>query len=116
MALTTSLVPSGIHHSRASGNILAGAGFGEVAGVGAAQLCRFLLPYPAEISDLPGFQDQFYINFQSTDGNVTAASLDAQQFETDPATGLPVVRFRLNIAGLPAAVDVLFEAHHSAGR
>lgn len=116
MALTTSLIANGLHHSLASGNVVAGAGFGEVAGIGAGQLIQFLLPYPREIFDRVGFQDQFYVTVKSLDGNVTSAVPNATQFADDPATGLQIARLDIDVIELPANIEVLFEAHHSSGR
>ena len=116
MALPTTLIPSGIYHSQAEGDVVAGAGFGEVAGVGPNQLCRFLLPYPEAITDPPGFQDQVYVIFKTNDGNISDATLDAVQFETDPTTGLQVIRLLLDVDALPANIQANFEAHQSAGR
>lgn len=116
MALATTLVPSGLHHAVSQGNVVAGAGFGEVAGAGAAQLCRFLLPYPRAEWSRPGFEDQLYVVVKSLDGNVTNAVLDAQALEPDPGGELQIARLRLDVAALPADVQIWFEAHHSTGR
>lgn len=116
MALTTNLIPNGLHHSLSQGDIIAGAGFGEVGAAAANQLCQFLLPYSREITDREGFEDQFYVLFETLDGNVTAASPDAVPFATDPGTGLQIARLRLDVAALPASVKIIFESHHSAGR
>ena len=116
MALTTPLVQAGLHHAVSSGDIVAGAGFGEVAAIGANQLCRFLLPFDEKNWRLPGFAPQFYVFFKSIDGNVTNAIFDAQEFEADVSGDFQVARLRLDVAALPAQVQVWFEAHHSAGR
>lgn len=116
MALVTNLIADGLHHALAAGDVVAGAGFGEVAGVGAAQLIQFLLPYEQEITARVGFEDQFYVTCRSTDGNITAAVPDAVPFATDPVTGLQIARLLVDVAALPANVSILFESHHSAGR
>jgi hypothetical protein len=114
--LATPFISQGLHHAKSEGNVVAGADFGEVAGVGASQLCRFLLPFAAKNWQLPGFADQFYTTFKTVDGNISAAVYDAQEFETDPTTGQQVVRLRLDVGALPASVQIFFESHHSAGR
>lgn len=116
MALTTNLIAEGLHHALSEGNIVAGAGFGEVAGAGAGQLCQFLLPFDPAIVSRVGYADQFYVVFQSLDGNVTAADPDAVPFTTDPTTGLSIARLLLDVTALPANVRVHFESHHSTGR
>jgi hypothetical protein len=116
MALQTTEIPSGLHHAKSEGAVIIGNGFGEVSGVGAAQLCRFLLPFEDRVTEPPGFEDQFYVTFKSVDSNISAAALDAQQFETDPTTGRQIVRLRLDVNALPAIVQVIFEAHQSVGR
>ncbi len=116
MALVTSLIDEGLHHALAVGDIIAGAGFGEVAGPGAGVLMRLLLPFSEEVFDKVGFEEQFYTTFQSLDGNVSAVSMDVTEFETDPSTGQQIIRFRLDVGALPATVDILLESHHSEGR
>lgn len=116
MALTTNLISEGLHHALAAGDVVAGAGFGEVAGVGAGQLIQFLLPFDPAIASRVGFEDQFYVTCRSIDGNITAAVPDAVPFTTDPTTGLQIARLNVDVAALPANVNILFESHHSAGR
>lgn len=116
MALATNLVANGRHHALAQGNVVAGAGFGEVAAAGDAQIFRLLLPFTEDIFRLPGFEEQCYVTFRSLDGLVTGVVLDAVPFETDPGTGLQILRLNIDVLQLPANVHVLVESHHSAGR
>lgn len=116
MALATTLIAEGLHHALAEGDIVAGAGFGEVAGAGTNVLMRLLLPFSEEVFDKVGFEEQFYTFFASRDGNITTVAMDGTEFETDPSTGLQIIRFRLDIAALPASVYILLESHHSEGR
>ena len=114
--LTTPFVPNGLHHAVSEGDIIAGIDYGEVAGAGAAQLCRFLLPFERKNWLLPGFQEQFYVIFKSNDGNITDCVPDAIPFETDPSGLFQIARLRLDVSALPASVQIWFESHHSAGR
>jgi hypothetical protein len=116
MALTVALVAEGILHSQVSGQITVGAGYGQVAALGANQLLKLLLPYNREVYRLPGFKEQIYVLAKPLDSNVSAIALDATQFENDPATGAQVLRLRVDISAVPASVQIWIEAHHSTGR
>lgn len=116
MALTTELVPNGYQHARSLGSVTAGAGYGQVAGAGANQLLKVALPFSPAVFDLPGFEDQTYITSQLLDGNITAMSLDAQQFEYDSTTKQAVLRFRVDVAALPAAISLNVQAEHTPSR
>lgn len=118
MALTASLVPNGLHHAVTSGTITVNPvpGYGEVAAIGANQLLKLLLPFAREIIDKVGYQEQFYILAKLLDASVTAVTLDAVQFETDPVTGQSVVRLRVDLAAAPGNVLLWLESHHSSGR
>lgn len=117
MALGTTLIANGLHHARSDGgSITIGPAYGQVAGLGNNQLLKVLLPFSKPVYTYPGFEDQTYITAEPLDNNVTAMSLDAQQFEYDPTTGAPVLRFRVDIAAAPAGMELLVVAEHSATR
>lgn len=118
MALTTALVPHGLHHAVTGGSITVNAvpGYGEVAALGANQLLKLLLPFARQVIDKVGYQDQFYTLAKLLDASVTDIRLDATQFETDPATGQSVLRLRVDIVAAPGNVLLWLESHHSTGR
>ncbi len=116
MALTVSLVPSGLHHAVTSGTIDIGASYGQVAAVAANQLMKLLLPFEREVYNKPGYQDQVYVVSKLNDASITAIRLDATQFESDPTTGASVLRLRVDVAAVPGDVLIWIESHHSTGR
>lgn len=116
MTVSASLTDGGQHHATTSGTVTTGAGIGEVPAVAANQLLQILLPFEPKVMTNPGFEEQFYIFFRSTDGNIADARLDATQFGTDPATGRKTVRLRVDMLAAPAAIECWLETHHSIGR
>jgi hypothetical protein len=114
MTISAALTANGIHHAQALGNVTVGAGSGEVPAIGTNQLMTLPLPFPDRVYLYPGFEDQFYIISKSLDGNVTDVRLDAQQFSY--VNGVPSLRLRMDVAAVPASVNILLEAHHSIGR
>lgn len=114
MALTVALVPSGKHHAVATGSITQGAGFGEVAAIGASQLMQLRLPFPADFAAKPGFADQLYVTAKSLDGNVTDVRLNATPITFDTVSA--ILRLDVDISLAPASMNILIEAHHSIGR
>jgi len=114
MALGTELVPSGYLHARQTGTVTAGAGNGQVTAPGANLLLKVLLPFAPEVHNKPGFQDQCYILAKPLDANITAVSLDAQQFE-DSNAGI-ILRLRVDVGALPAGLQLEINADHSMTR
>lgn len=114
MTMSVALVGSGLHHAVATGTITQGAGFGEVAALGAAQLMRLRLPFSKSMSAVPGFADQLYITARSLDGNVSNVALNATQVTFD-ATGA-ILQLNVDISAFPASMYIAIEAHHSIGR
>jgi hypothetical protein len=121
MTISAVLVPNGTgvtqHHALAQGSITAGAGNGEVAGVGANQLMTLVLPFPSYLVRQSSFVDQIYILSKSMDGNVSDIRLDAVPVTIFPNNTLAVatLRLRLDVTALPASVSIWIESHHSAG-
>lgn len=115
MTIAMAMIDSGLHHCKSSGTLTAGAADGEVAAAGANQLLKLTLPFSTKVWNPPGSEDQTYVEFQSLDGNVTNCVLDATQFEV-AASGKPVLRLRVDVAALPASVNIQVEDHHSIGR
>jgi len=113
MALTLELVPSGYLHARSVGAVDAGAGFGQVPAPGAGLLLKVLLPFAPEVYDI-GFRDQCYFVAKPLDAGIASIALDAQQFEDSPQ-GV-VVRFRVDVASLPAGLQLSADAEHTITR
>jgi hypothetical protein len=117
MALAApTLIAHGRHHADVEGVITVGPGDGEVPAFGLNQLMTVdITAFEEVIRNYLGFEDQFYIWFQSLDGNVTDVRLDAQEFGID-SEGVPItLRIRVDITA-NATVKMILESHHSAGR
>jgi hypothetical protein len=114
MTMSVALVPNGLHHAAATGSITAGAGFGEIAAVGANQLMQLRLPFSLSMAAKPGFAEQMYVTAKSLDGNVADVRLDAAAVIFDTVS--PILQLRVDATVLPANMYILIEAHHSIGR
>lgn len=114
MTLSTALVSSGLQHAVSTGSITQGAGFGEIAALGAAQLMRLRLPFARNITTAAGFVDQLYVTARSLDGNVQNVALNATPVTFDN-TGA-ILQLDVDISAFPAVMYILIEAHHSIGR
>ena len=53
---------------------------------------------------------------KALDANITDIQQDAQGWEIDPATSLPVLRLQITFAALPAEIDIHVEVKHSSTR
>jgi hypothetical protein len=53
---------------------------------------------------------------KALDANITDIVLDAQAWEIDPVSSLPVLRLQIAIAALPADIDIHVEVKHTATR
>lgn len=114
MPMTVTLLPDGLHHAIATGEITIGAGFGEVVGLGIGQLMQLRLPFESRVFVPEGFEEQFFILAKSLDGNVGDVRLNAIPFVYDPA-GI-ILRLDVDITAAPANTYMQLEAHHSVGR
>jgi hypothetical protein len=116
MALATSLVPDGRHHAHSTGSIDIGGGFGQVAGTGANQLLRVLLPFDVSLyaNDEAGFAAQLYVIASILDSNITAVAKDATDVEF--TTSGAVLRLRVDVVAVPAALGLHIDAAPSAVR
>jgi hypothetical protein len=53
---------------------------------------------------------------KALDANITDIQLDAQAWEIDPFSDLPVLRLQITFAALPAEIDIHVEVKHTATR